>query len=475
MMDVSTSSPVHVAHTGRGQSAIRHLRRWVHAWLLDWRAGARVEEKEVALKPFSFWPTHRSKLSGEGGDMDALVAGYAFHTEYVPSTGGRIRFTLQIDGLRATRGRLLLHVNILDTRDNTAKPRTKEYSLAKLAARGGRIDVTQLGLSGYNYALLGILSADSDAQAERIRIFARGGDSEEAMRRRLEAARHDFLAAPGAGILADFIVDRQATMAQPISQMCTAHQMAEPEYAEMCQRMGTVPGRHRKQWEFAFILRTLQYHGAWRDGARGLGFGVGIEPLSSVFAASGCTIVATDLEATDARAQVWDDTDQLGSTLAQIHYPDLCSEADFHERVSFRPVDMNAIPADLRDFDFTWSSCAYEHLGSIKAGLDFFENSLACLKPGGIAVHTTELNLSSNEGTLDNSGTVIFRRRDFEALASRLIEQGHDVMPITFDSGDTELDRFIDLPPYSADSHLKLALLRWVSTSFGLVVRKRAN
>ncbi len=47
-------------------------------------------------------------------------------------------------------------------------------------------------------------------------------------------------------------------------------------------------------------------------------------------------------------------------------------------------------------------------------------------------------------------------------------------MPITFDSGDAELDRMIDLPPYSNDPHLKLALLRWVSTSFGMIVRKAA-
>ncbi|MDB5687004.1 MAG: class SAM-dependent methyltransferase, partial [Rhizorhabdus sp.] len=122
--------------------------------------------------------------------------------------------------------------------------------------------------------------------------------------------------------------------------------------------------------------------------------------------------------------------------------------------------------------DFTWSSCAYEHLGSIENGLAFFENSLKCLRPGGIAVHTTELNLSSNEDTLDNRGTVIFRRRDFEELTRRLVAQGHEVIPITFDTGDTELDQVIDMPPYSGDAHLKIALLRWVTTSFGMIVRK---
>ena len=87
-------------------------------------------------------------------------------------------------------------------------------------------------------------------------------------------------------------------------------------------------------------------------------------------------------------------------------------------------------------------------------------------------MHTTELNLSSNSATLEKGGTVIFRRRDFEALAARLVAAGHQVFPITFDSGDSDLDRVIDLPPYSSDPHLKLQLMRWVTTSFGMIVRK---
>jgi hypothetical protein len=248
--------------------------------------------------------------------------------------------------------------------------------------------------------------------------------------------------------------------------------MVEPVYVDWCHRMGGEPSRHRKQWDFVFILRALEYYGALREGSRGLGFGVGIEPLSSIFAAIGCEIMATDLPADDERATVWDNTNQLGSHIERIHHPELCDRNSFFERVSFRTVDMTEIPPELQDYDFNWSSCAYEHLGSIEKGLAFFENSLKCLRPGGIAVHTTELNLSSNGDTLDNSGTVIFRRRDFEALTRRLVEQGHEVIPITFDTGDTELDQFIDMPPYSTDTHLKIALMRWVTTSFGMIVRR---
>ena len=56
----------------------------------------------------------------------------------------------------------------------------------------------------------------------------------------------------------------------------------------------------------------------------------------------------------------------------------------------FRAVDMNDIPPDLRGFDFTWSSCALEHLGTLRAGADFVVEQMTCLRPGGVAVHTTE-------------------------------------------------------------------------------------
>jgi SAM-dependent methyltransferase len=402
------------------------------------------------------------------------VPGYAFHTEYVLSMGGRLSFRVCLPGLTGSRGELLFSVNALAENGRAAVVKTMSMPIEKLVAAGGRFEITRLGERGCSYALLGILSTDSDARAERIEIELTGGDSAEALDARLAAARQDFLAAPGKGALSRIVVDRRATLEHPVSQMCTASQMAEPDYLRWCAAFGDRPSTHRKQWEFVFILRTLEYHGALRPGARGLGFGVGIEPLASLYAAAGCQVMATDLAADDDRAQAWNDSAQLGANLRQIHKPNLCDEESFYERVSYRAVDMNMIPADLIDFDFTWSSCAFEHLGSIEAGLDFYANSLKCLKPGGIAVHTTELNLSSNKLTLDNNDTVIFRRRDFEALAERLLADGHDVLPITFDSGDDELDRFIDLPPYSQDAHLKLQLMRWVTTSFGMVVRKKA-
>jgi len=442
------------------------LRRWKAL-----KAGSRDDEVCLPLEPLGFWPGRSSALICENGAPASPLDGYAFHTRYVPSTGGRISFRVKLVGLVGTRGKLLISINGINQNGQPLMPKIEKFDLDQLARGRREIEVSTVALFENSYAVTGTLIG-SDAQVASIEVTVTGADSDDAYIARLEAAQRGFLSAPGQGSLADIVVNRKATLLSPVSQMCTASQMREPIYDEICAEMGEAPKLHRKQWEFAYIIRALTHHGALRKGARGLGFGVGVEPLSSIFARAGCDIVATDLPADDDRASVWHDTAQLSTNLRQIFHERLCDEQQFFGHVIFRPVDMNAIPNSLSGFDFTWSSCAYEHLGSIEAGLAFFENSLNCLAPGGLAVHTTEINLSSNDGTLDRGSTVIFRRRDFEQLAARLISLGHEVFPITFDTGQEDLDRIIDLPPYSNDPHLKLALMRWVSTSFGMIVRK---
>jgi hypothetical protein len=143
---------------------------------------------------------------------------------------------------------------------------------------------------------------------------------------------------------------------------------------------------------------------------------------------------------------------------------------------------MNHIPDDLRGYDFTWSTCSFEHCGSLELGLRFLERQMECLRPGGVAVHTTEFNLSSNDDTLAEGPCVIFRLRDIEDVCRRLTEQGHHVEPLDLDPGSDELDRFVDPPPYYESAkepygrikHLRLSLAGYASTSIGLIIRKAA-
>jgi len=211
------------------------------------------------------------------------------------------------------------------------------------------------------------------------------------------------------------------------------------------------------------------------EGRRGLGFGVGAEPLTAVFADRGASVLATDLEPDEAKEAGWVHTDQHAQSKQDMNNRGICAPSKFDELVDFRFMDMNNIDKDLEgQFDFVWSACAYEHLGSIMHGLEFVVNSVKCLKPGGVAVHTTEFNCSSDNETLDHASTVLFRKRDMLALQKRLKLMGGE-MEFNFNLGDLPLDLHIDTAPYKEDEHLKLQIMRWAVTSFGIIVRKKSD
>jgi hypothetical protein len=137
---------------------------------------------------------------------------------------------------------------------------------------------------------------------------------------------------------------------------------------------------------------------------------------------------------------------------------------------------MNRIPDDLGTYDFIWSSCALEHLGSLQHGVEFVLNANKCLKEGGVAVHTTELNVNMEDETLETPGLSLYRKSDILRLKSRVEQQGDEFMPLNFNLGAGELDKYVDLPPYSRDRHLKLMIeQKYVTTSIGFIIVKRGN
>ncbi len=266
-----------------------------------------------------------------------------------------------------------------------------------------------------------------------------------------------------------------AVSAFPTATLCRQSSFEEPYFSFWAARLGEGLRYHRKLWEFVFICQVLWERGAVKPGARGLGFGVGLEPLPAFFASEGCEVVATDLSPDRAVAAGWAQSAQYAIEKEALKRPLVCPDDTLFERnVSLRHCDMNAIPSDLTDFDFCWSACALEHLGSIEKGLDFVVNSVGCLKPGGWAVHTTEFNLGSNEETVDEMSTVLFRRRDLEGLAERLNAAGHHAAVFDFEPGHGVLDQYVDLPPYRGEPHLAAALTGFAATSIGIIVQRGA-
>lgn len=262
-----------------------------------------------------------------------------------------------------------------------------------------------------------------------------------------------------------------AYLTNPVSQACTQNQFEEQAYAFWCRQMRELPRRHRKQWEFCFILQALARAGMLAPGRTGLGFGVGTEPLASLFAAYGASVVATDMSPDVASRIGWTETNEHAASKQALNQRGICDPDIFNSNVEFRVLDMNAIPDDAGLFDFTWSACAFEHLGSLEKGHAFILENVRLLKPGGVLVHTTEFNCSSDTETLDDAGTVLFRKRDFERMADSLRRAGCKV-ELNFNLGSAQLDKHVDVPPYADDDHLKLQIEQWVTTSFGLIGQK---
>jgi 2-polyprenyl-3-methyl-5-hydroxy-6-metoxy-1,4-benzoquinol methylase len=252
-----------------------------------------------------------------------------------------------------------------------------------------------------------------------------------------------------------------------------------------CRQLKVPVVFHRKLWEHAYVLQALHENGVLRAGMRGLGFGCGREPLPSYLAQAGVKVTVTDLAPEESKKLGWVDTKQHTDTLEAAFHANLVDRQVFLQNAELRYVDMNAIPSDLTNYDFCWSICSLEHLGSIKAGMEFIENSLLTLRPGGIAVHTTEFNFMNDAATIDNWPTVLFQKRHFIEVSERLKAAGHQVAELDFSVGNRPLDKFIDIPPWVHDmtgemaaswehtvAHLKLNIDGFASTCFGLIVRK---
>lgn len=229
---------------------------------------------------------------------------------------------------------------------------------------------------------------------------------------------------------------------------------------------------HRKHWEHVIIAQLARCYMKLSD-AKCLGFGVGQEPMAAWFAAQGALVLATDLPIKDV-TEAWrnDEHMQHAAELNEIPFEGVCDRDTFYRNVTYGAVDMRCVPDDLLcgQFDLTWSCGTFEHIGGIEAGWDFFLEQMNCLKPGGMAIHTTEYNVISNEETIDEHDLCLFRKRDLKYLARALAEQGDLLWPLQLEGGDHPDDQYVDKPPYDSPVHLNIVINKeHVTTSIVLV------
>ena len=156
-----------------------------------------------------------------------------------------------------------------------------------------------------------------------------------------------------------------------------------PFYSYWCQKLGETPRFHRKQWEFVFICHVLYERGYLKDKNNAIGFGVGKEPLASLFASFGVNVLATDLDVENAKLLGWVETNQHSQDILDLNERKLCSDDLLKEKVRFRNIDMNHIPNDLGKFDFCWSiprNC-HEMVASEAVWADVCGKSISAASP----------------------------------------------------------------------------------------------
>ena len=176
---------------------------------------------------------------------------------------------------------------------------------------------------------------------------------------------------------------------------CSAGDFLHHEFVRLSRILGLPLVFHRKYWEWVFILHHALRSGAIAPGKRALGFAVGTEPLPAAFARFGASVMATDAPVEIGVERGWQKGGEHSAQLDDLYHPAVIDRDTFDRNVAFAACDMTRIPPNLSGYDFCWSSCSLEHLGTLSAGIDFVVQCVeGTLRPGGIACHTTELNLS---------------------------------------------------------------------------------
>ncbi|MGG5822593.1 hypothetical protein [Falsiroseomonas sp. HW251] len=256
------------------------------------------------------------------------------------------------------------------------------------------------------------------------------------------------------------------TLEHPVSQLCTASQFADPAFLEIVGAMGLRAAPSRSQWEQAWIVSVLATAGLVAPGRAGLALACGRERIASLLASRGVQVTATDGQEREARA--------AEHRRLELFYPEIIPIADFDQLVRFMRLDTRDVGrVSPAGFDFCWSLGVPERLGSVQAAVEFLEASLAPLKPGGLAVHSFAFNLTSETVTWEMPDLVMLRRPDIEAMAARLRQKGHTLLPLNTHPGLLPEDEMVKTdqvgPPGLRQRHGVV-----VSTSFGLAIRKAA-
>lgn len=266
-----------------------------------------------------------------------------------------------------------------------------------------------------------------------------------------------------------------------MSKVCDGADWFDPELLAVIEDdLRELPRFHRKQWEFAMILLALRRGGALRPEAVGLSMGAGKERLLYAVAQHVRQVVATDLY--DAATE-WDK--------ARTTDPDRYIKEDKpfpvdDARLRGLRMDMRSLDFEDGAFDFCYSSCAIEHIGSRQDFLRHLSEAHRVLKDGGLYAFTTELHFGPE--TIEHPHNYYFSPEylagliaDCPFVAGSEIDAGiahhrinyplpQNLGTLCTDGPGRLVNRYI-----TEASHVQLLLGKHPFTSVSVVLRKQAR
>ena len=236
------------------------------------------------------------------------------------------------------------------------------------------------------------------------------------------------------------------------------------------------PRLHSKQFQNYAIMEAANcIIDSGKIDVKAMGFGIGTEPIPAGLAKLGFHVLATDYLDGEIATE-WKNTDQLVSSPEDLNVRGILTENEFKSKVRFANMDMNQIPENLNaQFDFVWSSCALGHIGSYQKGLDFILRSVELLAPGGIALHTTELDVSPGKSRFESPTLNLYREEDLYSLIDTLQSRGYLVDHFQNTSRwNAESEKFVDREPWGDRPHLRIQVFGREILSLALRIQKPA-
>jgi SAM-dependent methyltransferase len=250
----------------------------------------------------------------------------------------------------------------------------------------------------------------------------------------------------------------------PLSKICDRRDWDHPAWRQALEDLGyhADPARlHRKDWEFAQAVYGLRKLRRLCPGATALGLGCGHEPIIFFLAGRLRSVVATDLyegafSGHEADPRILRD-------------PEAFAPYSYHrDRLHVRQMDATAIDYGPDTFDIVFSFSSFEHFGSRRIQRESLAAIHRVLRPGGVAVLTTEIILNAWGRHGD-----YFRRK--ELLEELIPGAGLRLVggEFSFTTSQGTLDALVRLP-YEVERRPHLVLRRWRTyfTSCSLFMEK---